>query len=208
MAIAVSIQDGELRSKLEQLIAAVANPRPVLENFHVYTMRQTDRTFRQLKHGGTFRGVTWEPFKDQYTRKTDGVTVPAWGGVPRLRAGRGSRDERGRKLKAYDINSRKQVDGSFGSTGHEENVRGRLRGRSRRVTASSHLLQDTGALRQRAGQDRVWEDGGKTLRMSTRGLVYAGKQQSMRKFLFFALPEDQEMFVKMALRYLNNLGKP
>jgi len=45
--------------------------------------------FDQLRQGGTHRGVTWETFKAQYTRKADGVTVPAWGGVPKVR-GRGA----------------------------------------------------------------------------------------------------------------------
>ena len=45
--------------------------------------------FARLRNGGTHRGVTWRYFADQYTRKADGVTVPAWGGVQRLR-GRGT----------------------------------------------------------------------------------------------------------------------
>ena len=54
------------------------------KRFRVYMLRQTGLTFRSLKRGGTYRGVTWKPYADQYTRKTDGVTVPAWGKVRKV----------------------------------------------------------------------------------------------------------------------------
>jgi hypothetical protein len=43
--------------------------------------------FIRLRRGGSARGVSWADFKPQYRRKTDGMVVPAWGGVRRLRGG-------------------------------------------------------------------------------------------------------------------------
>jgi len=57
----------------------------VFKRFRVYMLRQTSNTFRTLRRGGRFRGVTWQWYADQYTRKTDGVTVPAQGRVRKVR---------------------------------------------------------------------------------------------------------------------------
>ncbi len=56
----------------------------VFKRFRVYMIRQTSLTFRALKRGGSYRGVTWKWYKDQYTRKADGVTVPAQGRVRKV----------------------------------------------------------------------------------------------------------------------------
>lgn len=39
----------------------------------------------RASEGGDFRGKNWPRMNDQYTRVTDGATVPWWGGVPRIR---------------------------------------------------------------------------------------------------------------------------
>lgn len=44
----------------------------------------TVNTFKRLKKGGSFRGVTWPGFAPQYIRK-DGTVVPAEGGIPKVR---------------------------------------------------------------------------------------------------------------------------
>jgi len=51
-----------------------------LTNWYGYMLRQTQLTFTKLgkKGSGTFRGVSWKWFADQYTRK-DGTVVPAQG---------------------------------------------------------------------------------------------------------------------------------
>lgn len=65
----------------------------VLQAWHAYMVRQTDLMFEEAGgpgsavHGGRARGVYWPPFAPQYVRKSDGVVVPAWGGVPRVRGG-------------------------------------------------------------------------------------------------------------------------
>ena len=65
---------------LAGLLERAKNYEKPLKNWYGYMLRQTDLTFRKLgKQGsGTFRGVSWEWFADQYTRK-DGTNVPAHG---------------------------------------------------------------------------------------------------------------------------------
>ncbi len=67
----------DLRGKIDDL-------RPVFHNFQAYMLRRTALTFRELRQGGTFRGVRWAWFADQYTRK-DGTVVPAEGGIAKVR---------------------------------------------------------------------------------------------------------------------------
>ena len=58
------------------------NARPLLKAVAAFHLRQTTVTFQG--EGKREGHEAWKPFSDQYTRKTDGVTVPAWGGVPKL----------------------------------------------------------------------------------------------------------------------------
>ena len=59
--------------------------------WYAYMQKQTDEMFVRAggpgsaEAGGSYRGVTWDPFAPQYIRKTDGATVYAWGGTPKLR---------------------------------------------------------------------------------------------------------------------------
>ncbi|MDE2699131.1 MAG: hypothetical protein OXI23_09695 [Gemmatimonadota bacterium] len=59
-------------------------PVGLFKRIHAHQQAMSGLMFRNLRHGGTYRGVRWGGFADQYTRKTDGVTVPAEGGVERL----------------------------------------------------------------------------------------------------------------------------
>jgi len=60
---------------------------PVFTDFHAFMIRRTTLMFRRLKKGGDFRGVHWNWFAPQYTRK-DGTVVPAEGGIEKVK-GRG-----------------------------------------------------------------------------------------------------------------------
>jgi hypothetical protein len=75
------------RLAIKELQDNLNNLRPVFANFHTYMLRRVALQFRKLRRGGTFRSATWADFAPQYTRKTDGVTVPAWGGVARIHGG-------------------------------------------------------------------------------------------------------------------------
>lgn len=90
MALKVQIDDGQLRRLQVKVGRKLADPRPALVKFHAYMLGRTARTFRALgRGGGRFRGVSWANWAHQYTRRTDGAIVPAWGGVRKLR-GRGA----------------------------------------------------------------------------------------------------------------------
>lgn len=159
-----------LITRLNIISKAIADPRPVLLEFQAYMREQTVQMFERNARGGTHRGVTWKPFKPQYTRKTDGVVVPAWGGVPKLRGG--------------------------------GMVLGRLRPSGKRLTSTSNLMRDIGAMFQRAGMALRWEDGGKTIVMATPK-SYAPKQQKMRPFSFYQVPQDIEKLESLGQAYID-----
>ena len=52
---------------------------------------QASRPRPTVAKAGTYRGNRWPGLAIQYKRKTDGVVVPVWGGVKRLRTGRVTR---------------------------------------------------------------------------------------------------------------------
>lgn len=154
----------------------------VFKRFRVYMLQQTGLTFRALKQGGHYRGVEWRWYKDQYTRKTDGVTVPAEGGSPRV--------ARGWKHIASDLKTRKAVMARHKTvTG---NVKGKKRPSGKRVTKSSSLLRDTGRLAAATGMTLSFKRQGKTMILGTN-VAYAEAQQARRPFLFFQVPQDEEV---------------
>ena len=83
MALNIHITD-TLDVDAEALRRRIGDPTPVFKRFAQYMRVRTDQTFDRLRRGGTFRGVTWDSFAPQYTRK-DGTEVPAQGGVAKVR---------------------------------------------------------------------------------------------------------------------------
>ena len=84
MALHLSITHN-LSETADRLHRQLSDPTPIFRRFAMYMRQRTDNTFSRLRRGGSYRGVHWDEFAPQYTRKTDGVTVPAWGGVPKVR---------------------------------------------------------------------------------------------------------------------------
>ena len=66
----------------------ISDLRPAWASVHHYMqnviLMQFDGMSGDIGDGKTLRGVRWKYFKDQYTRKSDNVTVPAWCGVERF----------------------------------------------------------------------------------------------------------------------------
>jgi len=63
------------------------NVRPAWRLLQAYMMQEIGMMFRTMgsgQSGGKGRGTMWEGFANQYVRKTDGVVVPAWGGVQKV----------------------------------------------------------------------------------------------------------------------------
>ena len=195
--------------------------RPVWNSVIPYLIGRTKALFAANAHGGTYRGVTWEWFADQYTRQTDGVTVPAEGGVPRLRGGISAYEITGavrRSAVASRIGERRGA--MFGAplatrsdrgrsalmsvvrearTDDEPFVRGKRRPSGARVTAESLIMQDTGALLAAAGQSN---------RISPSELVtavnvgYAGEMQRQRPFWFIEQGVDDVWIRSLAADWL------
>ena len=87
MAATIRLDDRHLRKVLARVDDTLGGDvRPIFREFAQYMRVVTDTTFEKLRTGGSYRGVTWEYFAPQYTRRS-GVTVPAWGGVPKVRGG-------------------------------------------------------------------------------------------------------------------------
>lgn len=79
------LEQARLRRRLRHIAMTSQKPSRFWRRVFLHQQKETGLMFRHLRHGGTRRGVTWPWFSDQYTRKTDGVNVPAVGGVPLLR---------------------------------------------------------------------------------------------------------------------------
>lgn len=80
----VIVDDKAAHLRIENLKENLQELQPVFVNFQAYMKRRQALMFRRLRKGGSFRGVTWRPFANLYTRKSTGETIPAWGGVERL----------------------------------------------------------------------------------------------------------------------------
>jgi hypothetical protein len=157
----------ECQRDLDQLTKDLINNRKVLERFRRWWVGKVHAAWVAVKApGGIFRGVKWEGMKPQYTRKTDGVTVPAWGGVPRVAKGYGLKRKGG-------------------------NVKGRLRPSGQRVKQTSVMMQDTGA----AGMSGDILNAPLALTDSYLEVgtskPYAEKQDQMRPVVHWKVPEDE-----------------
>jgi len=85
----LTVDDAAVQKMLKGVGLAAFNPDQAWAESAQYMRVRTSAMFqhnRSATSGGTYRGVAWKPFAPQYTRK-DGTVVPAWGGVPRVRAG-------------------------------------------------------------------------------------------------------------------------
>lgn len=193
--IALTVDDAEVKRKFALLGESAADGRPALNAFFQYYRTVIGMMFQTAGRatGGSARGIGWRGFAPQYTRKTDGVTVPAWGGVKRVvkkYADRGRIDKRTGVLRIERM-------GRLGA-----NVKGRLRPSGRRVTARSSLMRDTGQMFQQFTRRPLIF----TRNQLRAGTVqpYAEYQNAMRPFAFFT-GDDQTRFTGFVGAYLNEL---
>lgn len=133
--------------------------------------------FVKLRRGGTARGVSWRPFANQYQRMFDGQTVTAAGGVPRVRPA----------WKPKGV-KRGKTTGS---------VLGRKRPSGRRVTRSSNLMQDTGAMRAQRASINFLSPA--VIRFGAT-VPYAARQNQLRPWAFFEVPKDIDESDKAAFK--------
>ena len=187
--------------------------RPYWPSVSGYMDGETVALFEHMGHdGGTYRGVTWPGFADQYTRKTDGVTVPAEGGVPRIAAGYSIRQRVRRQTRpgsfaeygpyrqgvAQDISTRRFIGGA--STGGEGTVRGRLRPSGARVGPESKLVQDTRATR--VGATSNYRATARKLVIYIPDSVGYARYQHARRPILFMTDRDVDKISEDALDYV------
>lgn len=154
---------------------------------------------------GRFRGNLWFPLKPQYTRKTDGVTVPVWGGVERavLRGAEGSfvrlgsvtranTGTRTTQRRASELNEAQKRAGfgavKRGQVFSERFVKGKLKADGSRYKKTDKQLDQTGGTPN--GLIQTWATA-EPLLSSDRHKVFrsiqskhAGRVNSQRPFVW------------------------
>lgn len=101
----IKVDDKAVLKMLDRVGDKMDSLRAPFREYAQYMRVQTDNTFEALRVGGTFRGQTWRYFAPQYTRKTDGITVPVWGGVKKVRGGglvKGRKRPSGQRIRQGD----------------------------------------------------------------------------------------------------------
>lgn len=141
--IALGIDDADLRREMARFGVAAEDGREPLKRFYLAIKPKWILQWNAVKaEGGMFRGAHWPWFANQYTRETDGVTVPAWGGVPRVARGFA-------KSKKWTETQRRGVSTGERMARTSGNVSGKLRPSGQRVTQASIQMRDTGELQKR-----------------------------------------------------------
>jgi len=152
---------------------------------------------KALATGGAFRGETWVRMKPQYTRKTDGVEVPAWGGVRRVR--RGWKKSTKGPGRGKSIGQRmKKINGT---------VSGRRRPSGARVKITSIMNRDTGVLMNSLSASKPMIIG-KTLIIGGDLPEYAGRvlgDYGRNPVQFF--PGDDKGFQNAVTEWLDSLAQ-
>jgi phage gpG-like protein len=184
---------------LDGFVKRMGNVKPAMQSFYTYMRQQTDMTFQMAgpgPYGGSYRGVTWAGFANQYTR-TDGTVIPAWGGVPRV-----VRHRVGKAAPYQGPMTRKLRHGG--------KVKGSMRPSGKRVTAASMIGRDTGRMAAQAGsKHRI--SGGKIMKLRMYVNVNYGRRFQEgdpttnlppRPFLFFQNPQDLHKFRDMVHDYI------
>ena len=195
MSDLVKIDASKLIVDLSKLQNRLGNHELALRRFQNYMRTTTYDHFSALGQGGTHRGVTWKYFKTPvYVRKTDGVAVPPWGGVPRLarlKQYRGTTGFRASELGSFSNRNRDRgssIRREVRSTVREATVRGRLRGSGKRLAEGDQILRDTARLVQSVanaiGRDGIRDVGPVEMKFGTM-VPYAEVQNRTRPFLFF-----------------------
>ena len=191
MVAKLTVDDAEVKKLFKHVEETLGGDvRPIWREFAQFMRAQVDKAFKKGRHGGAIGrgGISWSYFRPQYTRSSDGVTVPAWGGVPKVAAG----------YSAYKVKGGKTKSGKSRKTGGK-NVRGRMRPSGARVKSGDSIMQDTGTMRARAALVQALKKN--TLSLGPQGVTYAAAQNEARPFLFFE-PNDAKALIKIAVKRL------
>ena len=126
--------------------------------------------FSELRKGGTARGVTWEPFRNPWYTRSDGVSVPITGGV------------------RWMNDPKRKVKGKL----RTKNPEG-----AKRYTSGSALMQSTGMMRAALLSDIRISETGITLDTPVKYAVY---QNSLRPWAYITPEEAAEINSMIARR--------
>ena len=83
--LVIDFDDSEWIRVRDRLRGRTSDWRPAARLIHAQMRVRVDSVFAKNARGGSHRGINWNYFSSQYTRKTDGAVVPAWGGTAKLR---------------------------------------------------------------------------------------------------------------------------
>lgn len=179
--------DRELILQLRNFTHEVTDGRKPFRAFYSGWGTRRRLIWNQIKvTGGNFLGVNWPGMKPQYTRKLDGETVPAWGGVPRM--------------QAMFVKSRMSIGKGWTSKGVKRktfggNVQGKKRPSGTRVKASSIMMRDTGHMANAVlGSPELVE--ARRMVVSTKAIDYAEEQDKVRHFMDWELPHDEVLLTR------------
>lgn len=196
---------------------------PLLTWRREYGLRTATAQRPTVGQDGMFRGEHWPALEPQYTRKTDGVVVPVWGGVPRAVLGGGRYQQLGYVSRAGEASIRQakfltpaQKRAGFGRVREGQvisasTVQGKLRKdgsrykqsdkqMARQVNASDNILGDW-----IAGDPEI-RDSGKSIKLTSR-FDWAGTAHKRRPFAFGpAITPVELRHLRLAvLRYVRDL---
>lgn len=141
--LTIRVDTRELERALDGLNLDISDGRVPMRRFYQWFRIDRLRAWTVRAVGGDFLGKRWRALRSQYFRRTDSVTVPAWGGVPRIREGfkkaaRWHSDVATKKTIRRGVSTGKRMEKVSGT------VSGRLRRSGNRVQETSIILRDTG----------------------------------------------------------------
>jgi hypothetical protein len=198
----VTIDASDLRADLRALGETLKDVSPSMrrwgrEDFIPATIR-TMRAVGVAARGGTDARLQaaglppWRPWAIQYRRKTDGVTVPAWGGVPKA------------ATLTHNAPGRRKAKNPKVFRGREL-VLGRMRRRGQRAKTSDQMLEDTKQMvRGALGAPKAVTPNSITYEASAEYAGHATGAGGGRHWLFIA-PQDEALLVKQIERQIDAL---
>lgn len=193
---------------LDQLGVDLSDGRVPLRRFYQWFRATCLKAWTARAEGGDFRGRRWRALAPQYRRKTDNVTVPAWGGVPRIREG----FKKAAKWTETLVNGKAKKIRRNVSTGERMQkvsgtVSGRLRKSGNRVKTTSIILRDTGELARWLFPPTVPPVLTPAL-MQIGGEVPDWRAEQLERWpVLFFLPSDQERFQQFGDEYVAEVIK-
>jgi len=202
MGIETRIVYDDMDSKVGLFLKDIQDASRPLRQWAVEYGRKVAEAWGRITYGAlysgsvTFRGeVTWGSVGPQYVRKTDGVAVPPWGGVPRIR---------GEVLHvASVIATGKKIYGraekAYG------NVKGKLRPSGKRVTSSSVFGADTNAMRRQFTTNPTLSADRKTVTLVTN--AKQSERFNERAPFGFLTSSDRDSFRKHIADWLSGAAK-